>query len=136
MRNFKKTVIWYSVDCILAWTSNSSHLYHKQQKQPMSSKLWLVNWTTSVQHHSKVKLTFSTPNLRLDCSNESSFKFPETSIFECSSLERIYFSRNIKNSHLHYSENSHQPSALNMYRDDRTNGCLSWIMDNRVFVFL
>lgn len=42
MRNFSKTVIWYSVDCILAWTSNSSHLYHKQQKQLMSSKLWLV----------------------------------------------------------------------------------------------
>lgn len=61
----------------------------------------LLNWTTSVQHHSKVKLTVSARNLRLDCLNESSFNFPETSIFECSSLERIYFSRKIKNSHLH-----------------------------------
>lgn len=53
MRNFSKTVIWYSVDCILAWTSNSSHLYHKQ---PMSSKLWLVklNYICTAPLKSKV----------------------------------------------------------------------------------
>ena len=53
MKNFSKTVIWYSVDCILAWTSNSSHLYHKQ---PMSSKLWLVklNYICTAPLKSKV----------------------------------------------------------------------------------
>ena len=91
MRNFSKTVIWYSVDCILKWTSNSSHLYHKQQKQPMSSKLWLVKLNYICTAPLKSKLTVLTRNLIFMSRslNESSFKFPETSIFECSWLKRI-----------------------------------------------
>lgn len=145
MRNFSKTVIWYLVDCILKWTSNSSHLYHKQQKQPMSSKLWLVKLNYICTAPLKSKLTVLTRNMRLDSHvsklerikfqvsrNQHFWVFMTQKDFK----KKIYFSRNIKNSHLHYSENSHQPSALNMYKDDRTNGCLSLITDNRVFVFL
>ena len=145
MRNFSKTVIRYSVDCILKWTSNSSHLYHKQQKQPIFSKLWLVKMNYICTAPLKSKLTVLTWNMRLDSHvsklerikfqvsrNQHFWVFMTQKDFK----KKIYFSRNIKNSHLHYSENSHQPSALNMYKDDRTNGCLSLITDNRVFVFL